>query len=53
VTGYRHASRTLENAKAAEIHLTQAETDEIIKTIEAVGVKGDRYFAAQMPNLWG
>jgi hypothetical protein len=49
----RHASRTVENAKAAEVHLTQAETDEVIKVIDTVGVRGDRYVAQQMQFLWG
>jgi hypothetical protein len=46
-------SRTLENAKAADVRLSRAETEELIGVMEAVGVRGTRYIGAQMDHVWG
>jgi hypothetical protein len=46
-------TRTVENTKAGEIHLSQAEVEEIRGAVEAIGVRGGRYNDQLSPMLWG
>jgi pyridoxine 4-dehydrogenase len=54
VTDVRVAgTRTVENTQAAAVSLTVAEVKEIQDVVEAIGVRGDRYYGPQTPHLWG
>ncbi|EAU87803.1 aldo/keto reductase [Coprinopsis cinerea okayama7 len=53
--GSSKSSRTLENLKAGDIQLSDADLDEINKVIATHQVKGDRYFgqSEEESHLWG
>jgi hypothetical protein len=43
----------VENTQAAAVELSAAEVKEIQDVVEAIGVRGDRYYGPQTPHLWG
>lgn len=54
IPGTKRVKYLDENIKSVDVRLTEEEEAKVRKAIDSVGgSKGDRYFAAAMPDLFG